>query len=91
MVIVQPLQFSWAPRSRWIAISAVATMVWSIEAISSAIDTIGKTTHRRGDGSSPTGTCSSTTVVGPSLEGPVAAGRLWGSISSQSTLLASRQ
>ena len=33
MVIVQLLQFTWACRSRWIARSAVATMVWSTEDI----------------------------------------------------------
>ena len=59
-MIVQPLQVSSASRSVWIAFSAVATMVWSIDAMNSAIATTANTTWRRGSGSGPTG--SSTAV-----------------------------
>ena len=46
--MVQLLQFTWACRSRWMEGSAVATIVWSTEAIISAIETTAKMTARRG-------------------------------------------
>src|SRR5437763_12891564 len=50
MVIVQPAQLTRAPRSCWMAGSAVATMFASTDAISSAIETMPKTSPRRGRG-----------------------------------------
>src|ERR1700759_4478431 len=50
MVIVHPLQLIWVCSSFWIAGRAVATMVWSIEAMNSPMDTMAKIRFRRTDG-----------------------------------------
>ena len=50
-MIVQPLQLIPACRSCSIAGSAVATMVWSIEAMNKPMETIAKTSQRRSSAS----------------------------------------
>ncbi len=53
--MVQPLHASEVSRSVWIAGSAVATEVWSIDTISRAIATTPKTRNRPGRGWSAAG------------------------------------
>ncbi len=73
-MIVQPLQLMPACRSCSIAGSAVATMVWSMEAMNSPMDTMAKTSQRRcrgGAGVARTGTAAAAAAAAAGAAGAV--------------------